>query len=210
MYARITRVQSPPERLDDLVNTFTTNALPALRSLPGYAGSSLGIDRSSGDGQAVTFWESAEALKSSETAATGIRNDTVQAGGGKVASVQRLEVALFERFAPATAPAYIRVVRAQGDRTKIDTLVQATRERALPVLRDTHGFRALVIAVDRDSGGSVVTTVWDSPEDREASDAKIDAIRRDLFAMAGATQPPEISRYEVHAVEFVGAAATAG
>jgi heme-degrading monooxygenase HmoA len=207
MYVRSTRVQSPPERLDDMVNAFISTALPAIRALPGYAGSSLGVDRQTGDGQAATFWDSAEALANSETAATGIRTDTTQAAGGTVVSVQRGEVVLLERAAQPSVPAFIRVVRAQGDPAKLDAMVQATREKALPILRGLRGFRALVVSVDRDSGLSVVTSVWDTAADREASDAAIDEVRRGVFATAGATQPPDVSRYEVMSVEFVGVGA---
>lgn len=204
MYVRATRVQSPPERLDDMVKAFTATALPAIRALPGYAGSSLAIDRQTGDGQAVTFWDSAEALANSESAAAGIRTDTVQAGGGNVVSVQRGEVALLERAVAPSVPSFLRVVRGQGDPGKIDAMVQATRDKALPILRGLRGFRALAVSVDRDSGATVVTSVWDTAEDREASDKAIDETRRSIYATGGATQPPDVSRYEVMSVEFVG------
>ena len=208
MYLRVTRVQTPLDRLDDIVQQFKGTALPAIQKLPGYAGSVLGIDRSSGDGQVATFWESAEALQTSASAAAGIRSEATQASGGKVISVQEYEIALLERAGPPVLPAFLRVVRADVDPAKIDAMVEATRSQALPVLRNLSGFRALNVSVDRGSGLVQVTGVWSTEADREASDAKIAAIRSDIFQIGGATNP-EISRYEVLAVEFVGAGMTA-
>lgn len=208
MYARITRVQAPPDRLDDIAKAFVNDALPALRALRGYAGSSLAVDRASGDGQAVTFWESREALESSEQAATGIRTETTQAGGGQVASVQRLEVALMERVAPASRPAFLRVIRTKADPARLDALLQAVRDQAIPAVRPLTGFRALVVSLDRDAGDVVVTAVYATAADREEADRRMADIRNAVLAAGGADRP-EISLYEVLAVEFVGVGAAA-
>ena len=209
MYARITRVQFPPDRVDDLVNAFTSTALPAFEGLPGYAGHSLAIDRTGGDGQAVTFWESEQALRDSEEKATGIRTETTAAGGAGVVSVHRMEVALMERATPPSAPAFLRVIRGKGDPARLDAAVQATRDRALPVLHQQPGFRAVVVALDRSSGDMQVTGVYATAEDRENADAALSGIRSQIFQDAGAGQP-QISRYEVVSVQFVGVGATAG
>lgn len=202
MHARLTRVQAPPEKLDALVEHFVQRALPALRDLPGYAGSSLAVDSNSGDGQAVTFWDSAESLAASETAANGIRSDTVGAAGGSITAVQRLEVALMEQRTPPSTPAYLRVMRATGDPSRIDDVVQETRDKALPILEGLAGFRAVTVGIDRQSGDTVVTGVWNSPAEREASDAQMAPIRREIFELGGAGQP-ELCFYEVKHVEFV-------
>jgi hypothetical protein len=92
---------------------------------------------------------SEDALAASEQAAAGIRTETTEAGGARVVSVQRLEVAL------------------------------------------------------------MVTGVWDTAEQREASDTRIADIRRRIFETGGA-RTPEVSRYEVLSVEFVGVGAATG
>ncbi len=206
MYARLTRVQAPVDKLDALTASFKDSALPALRKMPGYAGGTLAVDRGSGDGQAVTFWESAQALHDSEARATEIRSETVGAGGGSVTAVQRLEVVLMERATEPKLPSFLRVVRGTCDPSRIDAMVQATRDRAMPILRQASGFRALTVGVDRSSGDVVVTGVWSSAEARQASDAQIAPVRREIFELGGAGQP-EIAMYEVMHVEFVGVGA---
>lgn len=206
MYARVSRLQGPPDRIDELVSHFTSTSLPAIRALPGYAGSSLAVDKDRGDGQAVTFWESKEALEATEQVATGIRTAATQAGGGTLVSVHRLEIAIMERAGQPTTPAFLRVMRAQGDPSRLDAMIQATREKALPVLRTLSGFRALVVGVDRQSGFGMITGVWDTVADREASNERMQGIRKEIFDISGAQ--PEIALYEVKAVEFTKVGAT--
>lgn len=206
MYARITRVQAPPARIDDLAQAFTGSAVPALRKLSGYAGSVLAVDRGSGDGQAVSFWESKEAMKNSAGSATGIRTETTQRAGATVTSVDEVEVALIERQDAPSAPAFLRVIRSKTDPSRLDGLVQACRDQALPALRGVPGFRALNVSVNRESGSVAITGVYATAEAREAADARMADLRRSIFEGAQAS-PPQISLYEVLAVEFVGAGA---
>lgn len=206
MYARITRVQAPTDRIDDLVATFKEQAVPAMRALSGYAGSSLAIDPSSGDGQGVSFWDSREAMQASREAATGIRTSTVQQGGGTVTSVKEYEQVVFERVAPPTTPAYLRVTRFKVDSGKIDSLIDAVRNEALPVVRDIAGFRALTLGVARETGECGIVSVWDTAEHREASAAPIEPLRDRIFTAVGASDL-DVARYQVYSVEFVGVGA---
>jgi heme-degrading monooxygenase HmoA/quinol monooxygenase YgiN len=207
MFARLTRAQSSPDQIETNLQAFTSTALPRIRSLPGYAGAALAVDRQTGASQVVTFWDSEESLKQSAGAAAGIRTDTLQASGGQVTSVDEYEVALMERVDTPSAPSFLRVMRGQADPAKLDALVQATREQALPVLRTLSGFRAVTIGIDRQSGRVMITGVWASAEAREASNSAMADTRSRIFAEAGASQP-EIALFEVLSVEFVGVGAT--
>jgi heme-degrading monooxygenase HmoA len=209
VYARVTRVQGPPERVEDMIAAFTGTALPAIRALHGYAGHSLGVNRGNGDGQAVTFWESREALEATEPSANDIRAGVTQAGGASVVSVDRFETLIMDRTVRASAPAYIRVSRGQADPGRLDDMARIMRDEALPVLRLLPGFRAAVVGADRASGRFAVTTVWNSPEERDSSLGSIDAIRRRTFEAAGAGDA-EMLLYEVTSVEFVGAGVATG
>jgi heme-degrading monooxygenase HmoA len=206
MYARVSRVQAPPDKVDDLIKHFTGSALPALRKMSGYAGHSLGVDRDSGDCQAVTFWDSREALDGSEEGAKQVRTETTDAGGGKVTSVDRFEQVMMERAGPASAPAFVRVNRGKVDPDRIDDLARNMKEEALPAVRSQPGFRALVLGADRDSGKFMITSVWGTADQREASLSAIADIRKRAFESVGAPEP-ELSTYEVASVEFVGAGA---
>jgi heme-degrading monooxygenase HmoA len=87
MWARVSRLQGEPGRVDENVQIMMDRALPAARRLPGFKGV-LGLaDRASGKSLAVTFWESEEAMRASEAEADRIREDSAQAGGEQIVSV---------------------------------------------------------------------------------------------------------------------------
>ena len=203
MHARISRVQAPVDRIDDRISEFTGKVLPALREMDGYAGHALAVDRGSGDSQVVTFWETESALEASEEAAGRLRTQSTTAAGASVVSITRLESVIMERSGPPRTPAFLRVTRAHADPGKLDDLARRMREDALPVVRGLSGFRALVLGVDRGSGDFVITSVWDTAEDRDASLETIRELRQRTFEAIGASDP-DASNYEVVSVEFVG------
>lgn len=206
MYARISRMQVSPERIGDIVDSFKNTALPGVRAIPGYAGSSLGVDESTGDGQVVTFWDSKESAAASRQAATGIRTSVVEATGATLVSVQEYEQVMLERGTPPQLPSFLRVTRGTADTAKIDQLGAAMRDEALPAVRGLAGFRALALGVDRETGRFVITSVWDSAANRDASETTIYALRDRIFGNVG-IGTPEVSKYEAKSVEFVGVGA---
>jgi heme-degrading monooxygenase HmoA len=206
MDARISRIKVAPENADALIAAFAGSALPALREIAGYAGHSLGVDRESGDSQAVTFWESRSSLDASEEAGGRMRTSTVQAGGGSVVSVDRFEIALMERFTQPSAPSFLRVIRGEVDPNRLDELARLMRDDSLEVVRSQPGARAMVLGIDRSSGRFAITSVWESAEAREASRAAIDPMRVRVFGAVG-VEKPEFCAYEVVSVEFVGVGA---
>jgi heme-degrading monooxygenase HmoA len=102
MYARVTTIQGSPDKMDDATRHFQEQALPQLQKMEGFKGFvSLG-DRQSGKGIGVAFWESEEALRATEQAASSVRSGAADASGGIVASVEEYEVLVNE--APSDGP----------------------------------------------------------------------------------------------------------
>ncbi len=96
MYARVTTVQSPPDRLDDVTQHIRENLLPQLQQQDGFKGF-IGLgDRQSGKVLGVVLWESEEALRASDEAASRLRSGAAEATGSSVADVDRYEVTLLE------------------------------------------------------------------------------------------------------------------
>jgi heme-degrading monooxygenase HmoA len=88
MHARVNTFDGKPEDFDAAMKQVREKVLPAARQIPGFAGMiSLG-DRQTGRAIGITLWESEEALRASEEAATAVR----QTGPGSVAGVERYEV----------------------------------------------------------------------------------------------------------------------
>ena len=97
MHARVTQISGSPEAADAGIANFRDETLPALREIDGNKGGLLLIDRMSGKGIAVTFWESEEAMRASEERVNPLRAEAAETLGATGApSVDRFEVAVFE------------------------------------------------------------------------------------------------------------------
>ena len=102
MHARVTTIQGSPDKTDDLTTHIQEQTLPQLQKMEGFKGFvSLG-DRQSGKVLGVAFWESEEALRATEGAASSVRSGAAEASGGIVAGVEEYEVLVNE--APSAGP----------------------------------------------------------------------------------------------------------
>jgi heme-degrading monooxygenase HmoA len=96
MYARVTTLEGPPERMDDATRFVQEQVLPLLQQLDGFKGFIALGDRQSGKLLGVALWESEEALRATEEAAARIRGGAAEATGGTVAGVENYEVPIFK------------------------------------------------------------------------------------------------------------------
>ena len=94
--ARVSTLEGPPEQADEGERYAEENVLPRARQLAGWKGVLSLLDRASGRGKLITFWESAEAMQASAVQATQLRDDSAQAAGAGVRSVEPYDV-LFQR-----------------------------------------------------------------------------------------------------------------
>lgn len=96
MFARVTTQQGSPDGLDASLKA-VQEIVPAAREMSGFERILVLEDRASGKSLGITFWESEEAMRASEEAATTLRASVASAGGADVVSVEHLEVVLDER-----------------------------------------------------------------------------------------------------------------
>jgi heme-degrading monooxygenase HmoA len=185
MYGRITRIQIPPDAVDKGIAYFKEKVMPAARSAPGNAGAVLLVDRKNGTAVGITLWETTDALNASEQFGVTSRTGSAAATGGSVINVERYQQVLADRAQPARAGAFVRLNTFAGRPDKIDNLIRFM-EQQLPVIRAQKGYRALLMNIDRMAGRSMVSTVWDTLADLEASEPKVSGLRRDAAGVAGA------------------------
>jgi heme-degrading monooxygenase HmoA len=102
VYARISTLEGPPERIDEGLRHVRENLLPQISQQEGFEGMVALADRKTGTTLGITFWESEEALKASEEAAQRLREESAQAMSDTIAGVERYEVGLFE--VPSAGP----------------------------------------------------------------------------------------------------------
>ena len=92
MFARITRFEGPPERIDELRYAVVERAMPAVRRLEGFAGAMLLAERTSGKVQVLVMWESEQAMNATEDSAYWFRTYSAEAADETVTEVERYEM----------------------------------------------------------------------------------------------------------------------
>ena len=65
---------------------------------------------------------------------------------------------------------YARVTTSQVDPSKAEEVEAIMQDIVLPILRRQRGFKNYISFVDRASGKAITVTVWETEEDRTASD----------------------------------------
>jgi heme-degrading monooxygenase HmoA len=95
MHARFTTLQLQPDKIDDAVAGLEQTDIPMFKSLDGFKGFSLFVDRSSGKVIGLSYWESEDAMKASEEAVKDARSRAAETGGASAEpEVERYEVAI--------------------------------------------------------------------------------------------------------------------
>ena len=201
MFIRGTRLTVPVDKVEAAIEHFRDETAPKAKEVNGNRGAVLIIDRSTGDGWGITYWEDRAALDASEEAGSGLRSRVVEQFGATIHEVDRLEVLIQERTAPPRSGTFVRVNDAKGDPARIDDSVRIARDSALPRLRGMKGFRALISAVNRETGRGLTTTVWDTLEDLRASEAAAAPVRKEAIEAAGATSV-DVHVYEAAYVDI--------
>ena len=102
MYARVSTIEGAPDKVDDVTRQTQEQTLPQLRQMEGFEGFVALGDRQSGKMLGVSFWESEEALRASDEAASSVRSAAAETADGIVAGVEEYEV--FVNEAPSAGP----------------------------------------------------------------------------------------------------------
>jgi heme-degrading monooxygenase HmoA len=209
MYVRITSVRFAPDKIDPGIAAFEQQVVPATRQQPGYMGAVLAVNRETGEADGITYWDTLDALNASEQLSTRRRVEATGSVGAAVMDVDRFEMVILERPAGVTeakSGTFARLNELYAQPAKLDQLVTFMRERAPSVLQQP-GSRALVMGVNRMTGRTFVTSVWETAADRETSEAAVTGLRKEAGEVAGGqavVRPGEIAFVELKQMERIG------
>jgi len=78
MFARVTTLQVPSDRIEASARFGREQALPAMQGRPGFKGMYYLIDRENGRGLGITLWETEEDLLATEEQARQLRATAVE------------------------------------------------------------------------------------------------------------------------------------
>jgi heme-degrading monooxygenase HmoA len=204
MFLRATRIQAPPDKVEQAIENFETNILKGLRSAPGNQGAVLLVNRQTGAALGVTYWESAKALAASEQ--TGIQSRTQATKGvpgSQIVNVERAELMIMDRAGTPKAGTFVRMVTVNGDPEKLDAGIVQIRNHVLPLLKAQKGYQATIASVDRQSGRLSATTVWETKADLDASESKLAGPRAEAAKAAGAgPHDVQVELFETSVIEI--------
>ncbi|MBO0685508.1 MAG: antibiotic biosynthesis monooxygenase [Candidatus Dormibacteraeota bacterium] len=200
MYARMTNVRLDPDRLDQVIAAYEQKVVGVVRQLPGYVGAVLDVDRDTGEGWGLIYWESLAALNASEEESSRIRPGASASAGVSIVDVERYEMVISERRAGGSrSGAAARVNELYAPPEKLDDAIAVIRE-ATPRILEQKGCLGLVMGVNRMTGRAFAASIWETAADREASEEAVAGTRREASQVAGVQ--PKIVRPEVAFVEM--------
>jgi hypothetical protein len=99
--ARVSLLESPPDRIVEGARYIEEEIVPRVRELPGQRGLISLFDRATGRSTVITLWESSEALRESEEQATELRQRAAEGASARIVGVERCEVAVAQLAALA-------------------------------------------------------------------------------------------------------------
>ena len=124
-WMRATAIAGDPAQLRDGISDYQAKVIPALRSVPGFCGATLLVDRSSGRAIGSTVWDSHASLVASRTIAGGLRTNVASETGVQVTGVSEYELLLAALRPPALEHLFRRAyeIMSAGDVDDLDEIL---------------------------------------------------------------------------------------
>ena len=185
MYARSTTIHADPQRIDAGIAHIRDEVMPAVQSMPGCIGLSMLCDRDTGRCIVTASWDSEEAMRATADSVHQMRQRAAEIMGARDMRVDEWEVAVMHRMHNAGDDACARVTWTRGDPARIDQTRDALRDSLIPRLDDVPGFCSLSLMVDRGTGRSTVTAVYDDRRAMEASRQQVMSMREEFARQLG-------------------------
>lgn len=160
MFVRMSTIHGAEGKTDAAVEFVEEVGRPALESAAGSRGVAVFVDDESGRTVVASYWDTADAMRASESALASLRGQAAAVGGGDI-TIQSYEVAVARRLSVPAAGARVRLLRVQGDPHTIDDMIAFYRAEALPVLVGLAGLCSVQLLIDRESGDLISATAWE-------------------------------------------------
>ncbi len=98
--ARVSTFAGDAAQVEKSLRHSVEEVLPELRTIDGWAGIIVAVDRATGAEKVITLWESEEAMSASERQADKLRATVADAAKQRIVTVQRFDVPLASDRAP--------------------------------------------------------------------------------------------------------------
>lgn len=180
MFARVTWSKAADKaQIDAAIGVVRDRIVPSLKTQTGFLGAVMLSNADRTEGLSSSYWQSAADMAASEEMGSAGRAEAAQASGASITNVDRFEVLLQDRVAPAIAGSFVRINDVRAAPAQIDATVAFVRD-ALPKIRVLSGYRAALVFANRESGRMILASSWNSAAEREASNSTISELRSQL------------------------------
>jgi quinol monooxygenase YgiN len=185
VYARSTTVRAQHDSMDRGIAYVGDEVLPAVMTMEGCLGLSMLVDRDSGECVITTSWDSQKAMHATAELGRPFRDRAVEVLSG-AAAVQEWETAVMHRRAVSRPGSPARSNWMAMDPDGMDRSIEGYRLTVLPRLEEIGGLCSASLMVDRATGMSVSTVVFDSDSALKESRSTGDTLRKSLTLELGA------------------------
>ena len=173
MYARIVQSNAATD-IDGGVAFVRDTVVPLIRQQHGYRGLTVSADRTAKVFGVLSLWADRSDLEASDSAMSKVRADGQKVIGGEL-TVEGFEEILFEAKQPPGPGTSLLVRRVTMDPAKVEDNIEFFRTTILPQIQATPGFRGVRQLVNRETGNSVVGTLWDDAAAMEKAAVEAEA-----------------------------------
>jgi quinol monooxygenase YgiN len=184
MYARSTTIRGNPQRVGDGIAYMRNEVLPVMRTMDGFVGLSMLVDREAGHCIMTSAWEDTRAMRSSAHRVQPMRMQMVGMFGGEP-EVQEWEIAVLHRAHETHEGSWARVTWTRGDPAEGERMLDRYRSELMPRIQQLPGFCSLSLLIDRDTGLAVGTTTFDDRSALEGSREQARSLREDSARTMG-------------------------
>jgi len=176
MFVRINSASGVKD-FDVAVAMLKEKVLPALESNKGFRGLTASGNTETGDFAVLSLWETEEDLDASESAVTGLREETMETAGGSVTVTKMEQIAGAVGDTPPAPGCLLRIVSVKMDPARVDEQAEFFRSQVLPGIKASPGFRGARNMIDRKTGIGNVGTIWADEESLKANEKDADERR---------------------------------
>lgn len=192
MYARVAGFEGRDASLTDELIQRVRDVGPA--SVPEAKGFLGLFDRERGTSLGITFFDSEEAIRTSEQAFEDMAQHFPPEMRGRRTSVDSYEVTIVEGDAERAEAA--RVSTFEGSPDRIDDSVGKIRAETLPKIRELEGNVGLIALADRTRGRVLGISLWESEDALRRSEQQADRLREEAASKSD-QRIASVDRYEV-------------
>jgi heme-degrading monooxygenase HmoA/limonene-1,2-epoxide hydrolase len=160
MHARINMLSGDPDRLDETIRYLEGTVKPHVEAQHGNRGLACLVNADLGTCVVGSYWDTLDAMTSSEQAVQVSRKEVVERMQGTV-TVEHYEVPVFVRKNRPQAGAGVRLTRLDGAPAGIDAVIEEFRNTGVPALMDMPGLCSAHLMTDRTTGRCIVIIAWD-------------------------------------------------